>query len=43
MIPGKKIGFGLGYVPPELKEYGSEFLVRIKSREVPAVVVNPRA
>ena len=43
MIPGKKIGMGLGYVIPELQEYGSEFEVRIKSREVPAVVVNPRA
>jgi aminomethyltransferase len=43
MIPGKKIGFGLGYVIPELKEFDSEFDVRIKTRDVPAVVVNPRA
>jgi hypothetical protein len=43
MVPAKKIGMGLGYVIPELQEYGSEFDIRIKSRDVPAVVVNPRA
>jgi aminomethyltransferase len=43
MVPGKKIGMGLGYVIPDLQEYGSEFDVRIKARDVPAVVVNPRA
>jgi len=43
MVPGKKIGMGLGYVKPELQEYGCEFDIRIKSRDVPAVVVNPRA
>jgi aminomethyltransferase len=43
MIPGKKIGFGLGYVDFDLKEYGTEIIIKIKSREVPAVIVNPRA
>ncbi|MGA1793717.1 MAG: glycine cleavage system aminomethyltransferase GcvT [Thermoplasmatota archaeon] len=43
MIPGKKIGMGLGYVDYNLKDYGSEFEVRIKTRDVPAMVVNPRA
>lgn len=43
MIPGKKIGMGLGYVNWDMKEFGSEFVVRIKTRDVPAVVVNPRA
>lgn len=43
MIPGKKIGMGLGYVDSNLKDYGSEFEVKIRNRTVPAVVVNPRA
>lgn len=43
MIPGKKIGMGLGYVPLEMKEYGSTFDVQIRNKTVPAEVVNPRA
>jgi len=43
MVPGKNIGMALGYVRTELKEYGTRVNVRIRSREVPGVVVNPRA
>jgi aminomethyltransferase len=43
MVPGKKIGMGLGYVDSDLKEFGSEFDIKVRSRDVPAVVVNPRA
>ncbi|MEA3559570.1 MAG: glycine cleavage system aminomethyltransferase GcvT [Candidatus Thermoplasmatota archaeon] len=43
MIPGKKIGMGLGYVDFDLKEIGTEFDIRIRARDVPAEIVNPRA
>ena len=43
MVPGKKIGMGLGYIRHDLKEFGTEIMVRVRNRDVPAVVVNPRA
>ena len=43
MVPGKKIGMGLGYVKTELKEYGTMIDIQVRSRTVPAEVVNPRA
>ncbi len=43
MVPAKKIGMGLGYVPLDLMEIGSTFEVQIKNRMVPAEVINPRA
>jgi aminomethyltransferase len=42
MIPGKKIGMGLGYIPPDLKDFGSTFDVRVRNKMVPAEVINPR-
>jgi len=43
MIPDKKIGMGLGYVRTGLHEYGSMIDIQVKSRTVPAEIVNPRA
>jgi aminomethyltransferase len=43
MIPGKKIGMGLGYVDYGLHEYGTNIDVKIRNKIVPAEVVNPRA
>ena len=43
MVPGKKIGMGLGYVNLGLHEFGSEFEVQVRNNLVPAEVVNPRA
>jgi aminomethyltransferase len=43
MVPGRKIGFGLGYVKHGLHEYGTQLEVQIKERMVPIEIVNPRA
>ncbi|RLF68668.1 MAG: glycine cleavage system aminomethyltransferase GcvT [Thermoplasmata archaeon] len=43
MVPGKKIGMGLGYVKWGLHEYGSTFDVKVRNRMIPAEVINPRA
>ncbi|MGA1822950.1 MAG: glycine cleavage system aminomethyltransferase GcvT [Thermoplasmatota archaeon] len=43
MVPGKKIGMGLGYVKTGLDEYGSMIDIQVRNRTVPAEVVNPRA
>ena len=42
MIPGKKIGMGLGYVNMGIHEFGSTFEIQIRNKLVPAEVVNPR-
>ncbi len=43
MIPGSKTGMALGYVRMGLHEYGTRLEIRIRNRDVPAEVVNPRA
>lgn len=43
MVPGKKIGMGLGYVRIGLHDYGAMIDIQVRNRTVPAEVVNPRA
>lgn len=41
MLPNTKIGVGMGYVPTELSKPGCEFFVKIRDKQIPAVVIKP--
>lgn len=41
MLPGTKMGIGMGYVPTELSKVGSEFYVKIRDKQILAKVVKP--
>ncbi len=39
MSPSLKMGIGLGYLPREVAEAGSEIVIKVRDRDLPAVVV----